>query len=253
MTVATPVPILGAFTMPPLVGKLDGLWDVILDLTQQIPAGSWALVGGQMVLAHGLLVGRTPTRVSGDIDVLGNMLSSSGAVRRAVTAVRQLGFEPEPTLEGSLLYRFRRQSDGHVVDVLAPDHTPPSWKLTSVPPHQTLNIDGGNQALKRLVTIEVTKDGRTESVPVPNLLGALMLKAAAHQVDSRDRARHATDAGFLTSLIVDPLQVRQQFKGSDGKRLHRLNEEIGTRDHMAWNLLGDAANDAYATWQILTR
>ena len=35
----------GSFTMPPLSGTLDGLWEVILDLADQLPPASWALVG----------------------------------------------------------------------------------------------------------------------------------------------------------------------------------------------------------------
>jgi hypothetical protein len=30
----------GSFTMPPLTGTLDGLWDVILDLADNLPAPS---------------------------------------------------------------------------------------------------------------------------------------------------------------------------------------------------------------------
>ena len=54
----------GSFIMPPLTGALDGLWDVILDLADNLPPMSWELVGGQMVMAHGLAAGRTPTRAS---------------------------------------------------------------------------------------------------------------------------------------------------------------------------------------------
>ena len=49
----------GSFTMPPLTGTLDGLWEVILDLADNLPPMSWELVGGQMVMAHGLAAGRT--------------------------------------------------------------------------------------------------------------------------------------------------------------------------------------------------
>ena len=35
----------GSFTMPPLSGTVDGLWEVILDLADQLPPASWALVG----------------------------------------------------------------------------------------------------------------------------------------------------------------------------------------------------------------
>jgi hypothetical protein len=97
----------GAFTMPPLVGILDGLWEVILDLADQLPPMSWALIGGQMVMAHGLAAGRTPTRASQDVDILGNLTASSTALRTAVAAVRDLGFEPEPSIDRQASPPFR--------------------------------------------------------------------------------------------------------------------------------------------------
>lgn len=45
-----------------------------------------------MVMAHGLVAGRTPTRASQDVDVLGNLTASSTVLRTAVAAVRNLGF-----------------------------------------------------------------------------------------------------------------------------------------------------------------
>lgn len=243
----------GSFTMPPLTGALDGLWNVILDLADQLPTNAWALVGGQMVMAHGLVAGRPPTRASQDVDVLGNLTASSTALRTAVAAVRNLGFEPAPSIDGKLLHRFVRATDHQAIDILAPDHSPPRWKTTTVPPMKTIQIDGGNQALQRLRFITVTKDERTRDVPVPSVLGSLILKAAAHQVDSRDRERHATDAAFLVSLITDPLDLAQHLKGSDAKRLRALNTVIGSRTHPVWASQGTNAGDAYATWQLLTR
>lgn len=209
----------GSFTMPPLTGTLDGLWDVILDLADNLPPMSWELVGGQMVMAHGLAAGRTPTRASQDIDVLGNLITSSKALRTAVAAVRELGFEPEPTMDGKRLHRFIRSKDNQAIDILAPDHSPPGWKTTTVPPLQTIRIAGRNQALQRLRVIAVTKGDRTTDVPVPRVLGSLILKAAAYQVDSRDRDRHAADAAFLVWLISDPLElVEDQVEHAQHRR-----------------------------------
>jgi len=243
----------GSFTMPPLTGTLDGLWDVILDLAENLPPMSWELVGGQMVMAHGLAAGRTPTRASHDIDVLGNLITSSKALLTAVAAVRELGFEPEPSMGGKRLHRFVRTKDNQAIDILAPDHSPPGWKPTTVPPLQTIQIAGGNQALQRLQVITVTKGGHTTDVPVPSVLGSLILKAAAYQVDSRERERHAADAAFLVSLISDPLDLAGQLKGSDRKRLRVLNTLIGSRSHPVWASLGAIASDAYATWQLLNQ
>ena len=57
-----------------------------------------------MVLAHALAADRTPTRASQDVDVLGNLVTSSTALRTVVAAVRDLGFEPEPSMDGKRLH-----------------------------------------------------------------------------------------------------------------------------------------------------
>jgi hypothetical protein len=88
-------------------------------------------------------------------------------------------------------------------------------------------------------------------VPVPDLLGALVLKAAAWATDSRDRERHSGDAAFLASLITDPIAERSRFKGSDRQRLLRLDRVLADPDAVEWRQLGDAADDGYAVWRLL--
>lgn len=46
------------------------LWELILDLAEQLPEHDWVLVGGQMVMLHALASGRAPIRTSRDVDVL---------------------------------------------------------------------------------------------------------------------------------------------------------------------------------------
>jgi hypothetical protein len=244
-------PRLGSCTLPPLTSELDRLWDAILDLAEDLTAEGWVLVGGQMVMLHGLAAGRVATRASHDIDVLADLLTSRGAVGECVRAVRGLGFEPQEANDRHTLYRFLRPSDNAAIDVLAPDHAPPGWKPTTIPPKRTITIDGGHQALERAVLIEVVKGERTVDVPVPSQLGALILKAAAYRVDNRDRDRHIYDAAFLASLITDPIAVRESFKGSDLKRLNALAEALADSDHYAWKVLGEHREDAFARWKLL--
>lgn len=241
----------GVIALPELPEPLDGIWDTILDLAQRLQAGRWALVGGQMVVLHGLMHRRRPVRITRDVDVLANLIVSRSGIRDCVRAVTALGFSPHDATERDILHRFVRADDHGVVDVLAPDHSPPRWPLTTVPPRRTIQIEGGRQALDRAVVYEVTKDQRTALVSVPYLLGALVLKAAAYVSDSRDRDRHAYDAAFLSGLIEDPRAVRGTFKGSDRKRLLALDRVIGDRDHPAWQALGEAADDSHITWRLL--
>lgn len=235
--------------LPPLAGPLDTLWELIVDLAEQLPPDGWVLVGGQMVMLHGQLAGRSATRASQDVDVLADLLTDDAGLARCVHVARELDLQPQPDAAGKV-YRFVRAHDDARIDLLAPDHTPPRRRLRTVG-GDTIRIEGGTQALRRATTVHVVKGERTARVPVPDLLGALVLKAAAWAVDNRDRERHSGDAAFLTSLIADPLAERDRFAGSDRKRLLRLDQVLGAPDATEWRRLGDAADDGYATWRLL--
>jgi predicted nucleotidyltransferase len=243
---SAPAPVV----LPPLTGALDRLWDLVLDIAGRLHPTSWVLVGGQMVMLHGIAAGRTPTRASQDVDVLADLLSDRAGLSRCVQAVRELDLQPEPDSTGKV-YRFRRAADGAIVDVLAPDHSPPRWSLRTAVGGDTIRIDGGHQALQRATQLTVVKGSRSATVPVPDLLGALVLKAAAWLTTSRDRARHSGDVAFLASLMTDPLAERTRFAGSDRKRLQRLDRVLGDPDAAEWRTLGDAADDGYAVWRLL--
>ncbi|CCG04339.1 hypothetical protein [Blastococcus saxobsidens] len=135
--------------LPALAGPLDTLWDLVLDLAGQLPPTGWVLVGGQMVILHGLLAGRVATRASQDVDVLADLLTDEAGLVRCVRAVRDLDLEPQPDAAGKV-YRFVRARDQAGADVLAPDqdHTPPRRRLRTVG-GDTIRIEGGTQALQR--------------------------------------------------------------------------------------------------------
>jgi hypothetical protein len=118
----------GSVTLLPLTGALGALWDVILDVALVITAHRWALIGGQMVTLHALHAGRTPLRVSRDVDVLADLLTARDGLALCVAAVRGLDLLPEEGPSGRI-HRFTRARDGVSVDVVAPDHTPPNWPL----------------------------------------------------------------------------------------------------------------------------
>jgi len=69
---------------------------------------------------------------------------------------------------------------------------------------------------------------------IPDLLGALILKAAAYASDNRDRGRHLEDAALLLSLIDDPVGEKMRMHGSDSRRLRKLSEALGGVNAEAW-------------------
>ncbi|MER5727513.1 hypothetical protein ABT084_03995 [Streptomyces sp. NPDC002138] len=89
-------------------GPLVKLWDVLFDLSEQVP-DAWSLIGGQMVLLHGLEHGRTPPAASADLDVLADVQSYQQSLRRLVAALERLGFSPaDMSPQGNLLHRYQR-------------------------------------------------------------------------------------------------------------------------------------------------
>jgi len=95
--------------------------------------------------------------------------------------------------------------------------------------------------------------GDTAEIPVPNLHGAIVLKATAAVADSRDAARHVNDLAFLCSLVADPLEMRADFKGSDARRLRTAAGVLGDPRAACWRQLGEYAEDAHTVWTLLTR
>jgi hypothetical protein len=61
--------------------------------------------------------------------------------------------------------------------------------------------------------------GIVTTISVPRPFGALILKAAAYATDSRDRDRHLFDAAALLACVEDPFAERDDFAGSDRRRV----------------------------------
>lgn len=94
-----------AVSLPPLGPPVDEVWDVILDLAQHLPAASWTLIGGQMVLLHVLEHGQDPPQISQDGDVAGNVRSDPTAVGAIVTELEGRGFIVEGMTPDGLAHR----------------------------------------------------------------------------------------------------------------------------------------------------
>lgn len=88
-------------------------------------------------------------------------------------------------------------------------------------------------------------------ISVPRPFGALILKAAAHTADSRDRDRHLFDAAALLACVDDPFAERAEFTGSDRGRIATLVAHL-TAAHPAWRALPEGhRTQAQLTLDIL--
>lgn len=116
------------------------------------------------------------------------------------------------------------------VDLLVADNLGPHARLDTVGGGKAFETPGVHQALGRteLVPDEVGPD--VIRVPRPNLLGAIVAKATAVDVDAQDPGRHISDVVFLSSLVTDPFAMSDGLTTSDRRRLGRLLDIVPLDD-----------------------
>lgn len=238
-----------------LTGALVSLWSVLLDIADRMP-DAWTLIGGQMVLLHGLEHGRTPPGASQDLDVLADVISDQRSLVQLVAVLEDLGFRPAGITPEGKVYRYvRTDAEGSlVVDVLAPDNLGSRTDLTTSPPGVTLEVPAGRQALHRTASRSVRLNGRSGTIRRPSLLGAIVGKAAALGIPTAPKEKHYRDLAFLLSLPANPMALRDELSKSDRKKL-ALAEGLSDPLHPAWLALRDpeAAADGLAVYLILSR
>lgn len=235
--------------LPVLPGIDERLWLALIELTHA-HEHTWTLIGGQMVLLHALENGAPPSRVSTDLDVVVNARIASGAVRQFAAELEVRGFESAGISPEGIAHRYVR--NGVRIDVLAPEGLGQRADLTTTSPGRTLAVPGGTQALRRTETVPVGFRGQTGRVPRPSLLGAIICKACAVEVDDVPDAQRA-DLALLLSLVKDPLAMAAEFQGKDRQRLRR-RAGMSDRAHHSWGTLDpDAAARGIAAYRILTR
>lgn len=190
-------------------------WPSAFELATALPADRWALVGGLMVQAHALAADVQTNRVTLDVDAAVRVEARAFSYAEAAAALARLGYSVDESTR--LAYRFTRGRD--VVDLMVPDHEPSPQRFTR---RDVMAVTGGRQALGRLETIHFAHAATELAIPLPSLHGALVLKSAAHQVDSRDRDRHLLDAITLMACIVDTAPILGNLRGSDRRRLRHI-------------------------------
>jgi hypothetical protein len=101
----------------------------------------------------------------------------------------------------------------------------------TTPPARTVQVPGGTQALDRaeVVDVSVSGLGRTRRaagrVRRPNLLGALVAKAAATTIPVRNNPdRDWQDAALLLARVRDPFELAREVGRTDRRRLLVLRE-----------------------------
>lgn len=176
-------------------------WPQCVELARALPSSQWTLVGGLMVQLHSAVAGLAVSRPTADVDIVLH-IESGAATMSSVT------------------------------DHLAPKMIP------SIGGRKPFQVTGGTQALRRTVNCRVTVGGGEHVlISIPNTLGALVLKGAAYQEDSRDAGRHLDDAAVLLATITSPLTLVADMGGSDRSRILILNRALSDAGHGSWKVL----------------
>jgi predicted nucleotidyltransferase len=232
-------------------------WPNVAEIEALLPHQKWTLVGGLMTQLHGIHRGIDALRPTNDVDIVLHVETSRGVAAATATVLESLGYRLTPSIDdrNNTAHRFKRgesavdmvSSGPDVVDVLVADHAAPSV-VEKLRGRTMVAIEGGTQALRRTINARLKiEPGHTTTVSVPSPFGAVILKAAAYQTDSRDRERHLQDAALLLAVIEDPYVERDQFAGSDKARLQTLVHSLpdGAREWQSlpadWRASGQAA------------
>lgn len=252
------------FRAPTPAGGWGQPWPDVAELAAAVPAEAWTLIGGLMVQLHAVASGLPVVRPTNDVDVLLHVETGRGRAAQVARALEKLGYQLKPSIDQrtGTAHRFVRggavvdlvTSDARrsVVDVVAADHAPPR-ALERLRGHDLVRVAGGTQALRRTVAAELQITGQAWTrISVPDAFGALILKAAAHKTDARDRERHLTDAAVLLAC-VDPFEDRAP-SGSDRSRLLHLREYLADPAAPAWLLLpAEARRNSRSALDLLCR
>lgn len=229
----------------------------MLDLSEKLP-DSWTLIGGMMVNLFALEYEIPRRRASPDIDALINARrvsfggrACSAAIPEFVAVLESMEFDEDGVSPDGVAHRYKRSSV--TIDVLGPDGLGgDGLSLRTRPPggEHTVAVPGGTQALKRTELLPVEIDGRSGLIPRPNLLGAIVVKAASVDVDDVPESQRE-DLVQLLSLVADVNAMKVDLTKGDRKVLGRRKEML-ERTHNAWLQFSPGDADlAFAAFNLL--
>ncbi len=194
------------------------LWCTLLDLAEQ--ARDWTLIGARMVELHAAATRRTALRTSLDGDVLADARTKPNAVRRVAKILVAKEFALREPSSMGIGHAFVK---GNVaIDVLAPENLGPRSRelRTTIRGARTVEVPGGRQALARTERVAIRVGGGEGVLPRPNLLGAILLKARAIEVDDVPESQRS-DLAVLLSLVQDPESRIADLRGRERSWLRR--------------------------------
>lgn len=232
--------------LAPMPDHQEAMWTTLLAFEETDPP-PWVLVGGQMTALHLAEHGIVVHRPTDDGDMVVGVWTRRDALRDTTNYLIGSGFTEQKTSDG---YGYRFTRGRTVIDVMIPeglDRQRTYPKTISGRPG--LTADGANQALTRAERLPVNLNGRIGYVRRPTLLGALVAKARAFVVDSRDPQRHIQDLIALAQIgLLDPRSVISAARPDDRRAIRTVLRRLPADDRQL-----RAVEDPVGVHALLTR
>lgn len=203
--------------IPDLDDAFRRMWLELIGLADAPPA-PWVLIGAHMVAIHGWERGRRQIRPSRDADILVNARAVTDGTARMSEALLHRGYQLDSITPEGIGHRFVRERV--YIDVLAPEGIGERADLRTASGARTVRVPGGTQALRRKRDIDVKTGSRRGRLPIPSLLGAILIKVRAIGVDDQPEAQ-CRDVGFLLSLVEDPDSLEAELSKTERGWLRR--------------------------------
>lgn len=211
--------------LPAMPEEQTASWLGILDLYAALPEG-WTLIGGQLVHLHCAERGQFPARPTNDADTVIDVRADPTLLNTFTQTLEDLDFRSAGISAEGRQHRWVR--DKASIDVLLPEGIGErATERKGATGSPTLPTQGGTQALQRSEVVAVTVDGREGFVRRPNLVGALVVKAAAHtNIGDHDPRRHRRDFLVLAGLITASDFADEKLSKKDRQRLRGILHAI---------------------------
>lgn len=188
-------------------------WHAMMDLYTKV-SEHWTLVGGQLGHLHCAERGSNTARPTTDADAVMNIRADQRILTRFTAALAELGFTPETSGDG---HQHRWLYGLAQVDVLIPEGVGArAAKLHGVGGAPTVSSPGTTQALTRTEAVEVIVEGRAGTILRPNLVVALVGKAAARVELGGGRAASRTVSTSSSWLRCSPPVICASRRSTGG-------------------------------------
>lgn len=207
--------------LPAMPPEQTASWLGVLDLYDHLSEG-WTLIGGQLVHLHCAERGEFPVRPTNDADTVIDVRADPEMLHTFTKTLTDIGFESAGISVEGRQHRWVRSKAS--IDVLLPDGVGErASERQGVTGSPTLPTAVGTQALQRSEVVAVTVDSREGFVWRPNLVGALVVKAAAHgNAGDPGVARHRRDFAVLAGLITTADFADEDLTKKDRQRLRLI-------------------------------